>query len=170
MPLPDLHYLRRAEGWFELGTACEAEAELEAIAPEWCGHPEVLSLRWRIYVQAQNWEESLVLALSWTRQIPEDPRGWIALARTFYHRRQVRAAYVLAVAKSSEFVESWQLLFDTARYACLLGKHQEAEEYLHLALMMGDARAIKLMALEHPDLEGLRTKQIRPRRPAALSN
>jgi hypothetical protein len=44
----DLHYLRAAQGWTELGNALEAARELERITPEQWAHPEVLKVRAKI--------------------------------------------------------------------------------------------------------------------------
>ncbi len=43
---PDIHYLRAAEGWLELGNALEARAEIEQVSLVYCGHPDVLKVRW----------------------------------------------------------------------------------------------------------------------------
>ncbi|MDB6123712.1 MAG: hypothetical protein JWQ71_2705 [Pedosphaera sp.] len=45
---PDTHYLRAAEGWYELGNPFEAGRELEQITPTQWAHPEVLKVRAKI--------------------------------------------------------------------------------------------------------------------------
>jgi len=155
MDYPDLLLLRWAEGWLELGSAHEADLQLEEISRERRGHPDVLSLRWRIHAQEQNWSECLLLELAWTEQLPDDPAGWMALGRTFYYKNRIAEAYELGIAKASEFADSWEWHYDTARYACRLGKRQAAERFLGLAMAAGDPTAVKLRAMEDPDLQTL---------------
>lgn len=152
---PDAHYLRRAEGWFELGNLREAEWQLEEISPNQRRHPDVLALRWQMYARDQDWDECLLLALSWTQQSAGDPRAWIALARAFYHKEQIAEAYAVCLARVNDFAKCWELLYDTARYACVLGNRRDAEHYLHLAMTAGDRQAVKLRALVDPVLAPL---------------
>jgi hypothetical protein len=42
LDLPDIHHLRAAQGWLELGNHLEANEELEKIAPALRAHPSVL--------------------------------------------------------------------------------------------------------------------------------
>jgi hypothetical protein len=152
---PDLHFLQWAEGWLDLGNAHEAHLELEQIRPDRRGHPDVLALRWQIYAQDQNWSDCLLLALSWTEQSPSDARGWIALEQTFYHKKQISAAYSVCAAKACDFADCWELFYDAGCYACLLGRIKEANQYLHLALSVGDAKAVRRRALKGPDLTAI---------------
>jgi hypothetical protein len=154
LPHPDLHFLHWAEGWLELGNAREAHLELEQIRPDRRGHPDVLALRWQIYANEQNWSDCLVLALSWTEQLPNDPRGWMALARTFYHRKEVAEAYAVCAAKAHDFAGCWELLYETARYACRLNRRKEAKQFLHFAIAVGHEK-VKLRALGDPELAAL---------------
>ena len=50
---PDCHHLRAADGWLELGSPAEAEAELALIAPEHQRHPDVLEMRWVLIEQSE---------------------------------------------------------------------------------------------------------------------
>jgi predicted Zn-dependent protease len=155
MDYPDLLFLRWAEGWLDLGSAREAQRQLEEISGERRSHPDVLLLRWQIQAQEQNWSECMLLALAWTERLPNDSRAWIALARTLYHKNRIAEAYEIGIGKASEFAGSWELLYDTARYACLLGKRKEANQFLRLAMAAGDENEVKVRALEDPDLQGL---------------
>jgi hypothetical protein len=155
LPLPDLHFLHWAEGWLDLGNSHEAHRELEQIRPDRRGHPDVLSLRWQIYAEEQHWSDCFVLALSWTERWPTDPRGWIALAQTFYHRKQIADAYSVCVAKATDFPECWELLYNTARYACLLGRLTEAMQYVQVAMVVGDPKDVRQRALNDPDLTAI---------------
>ena len=56
---PDIHFLRAAEGWVELGDWREAEAELGRMRAELQGHPAVLAMRFRIFATAKDWQRAL---------------------------------------------------------------------------------------------------------------
>ena len=152
---PDIHRLRAAEGWLELGNPVQANEELDGIDKAQCTHPDVLLLRWHIYARAKMWPVCIVIANALTARSPKDPRGWVALAETLYFMERISDAYTVAFAKASEFPDSWRLLYGTARYACLLGKTQEADQYLQLAMAVGDTRAVKRRARLDPDLKPL---------------
>ena len=152
-PYPDAHYIAAAEGWLDLGNPVEAMSELEHVSPVLRMHPEVLLIEWHLRAKSRDWRPCLVLAHRVTERLPKDPRGWVALARTFYLCGEVPKAYKVAVSKVDLFPRSWPLLYDTARYACLLGKRRQAEQFLRLAMAAGDKRSIKSRAQSDPDLE-----------------
>jgi predicted Zn-dependent protease len=156
---PDLFYLRAAEGWLELGNSQEATGELDQIAPPQRMHPEVVCLRWNISVKARRWTDCMDLARALTERYPDNPCGWVALAQTLYFTKRIAEAYEIGIAKSEDIPNCWQLLYDTACYACLLGKKTEAEQFLQLAMAVGDRRTIKLRALSDPDLQMLWTRE-----------
>jgi hypothetical protein len=47
----DMHHLRAAQGWVELGNHLEADTELEKIEDKYRIHPDVLEVRWGIYAR-----------------------------------------------------------------------------------------------------------------------
>jgi predicted Zn-dependent protease len=152
---PYLFYVLAGEGWLELGNASEAIRELDQMPPEHRDHPDVLHLRWHIHASIGKWDYCLSAAKALTDSAPDDPRGWIILAETYYRKRDVQKAYRIALANSADFPESWHLLYDTACYACLLGKPTEAKQFLRRAMTVGDREEIKRRALEDPDLADL---------------
>ncbi len=159
LPHPEIHQLRAAEGWLELGNAKEANSELDRLSPAYRVHPDVLHLRWQIQRKAQEWERCFELACSLTELSPQDPRGWAALAQSFYFFKRYAQAYDLAVAKLSKFPTCWPLYYDAACYASLTGRYTRAREFLDLALKFGDADRINQMAETDPDLDALRQEQ-----------
>src|SRR5580765_8485196 len=62
LPLPDKWHLYAAQGWVGLGDHAQANEELEKIAPELSGHPDVLEVRLRICSHANNWEACVDIA------------------------------------------------------------------------------------------------------------
>ncbi len=53
MEQPDSFHLSGAEGWLGLGCCLEANDELDQIAPERRAHPDVLTVRYKIYAAAR---------------------------------------------------------------------------------------------------------------------
>jgi len=53
---PDIHFLNHAHGWLGLDLPQEAVVELNAIAPEFQNHPDVLDARWQLETRLNNWE------------------------------------------------------------------------------------------------------------------
>jgi hypothetical protein len=155
VPNPDAHYLRAAEGWLELSNPQEATAELDRIGRKYQGHPDVLSLRWQVHQRNSQWDACLVVARAQTESAPKDPRGWIALAQTFYYRKLFQNAYDIAVSKITAFPSHWPLYYDAACYACLTGRMDQARQFFQLAMVCGDAAEVRLRALADPDLRAL---------------
>jgi tetratricopeptide (TPR) repeat protein len=164
---PDLFFFRAAEGWFELGNFVESAAELDRIRLKWRTHFDVLHLRWRLLAHAQQWDRCLVVGRALTDGYPNNARSWLTLAETYYLMGDIRKAYRVAAANAVEFPECWHLLYDTACYACLLGKFDEAKQFFQLAMRVGDAKTIRRRALEDPNLEPLWEPPPAPRRERA---
>jgi tetratricopeptide (TPR) repeat protein len=155
--LPDLHYLNAALGWLELGNHVEANAELENIAPALRSHPAVLELRWQIFAKAGNWVACLDIAAATVEMAPEFATGWIY--RAYSLRRAPGGG--LAPAQAG-LLQAWQkfpkesiIPYNLACYACQFGKLKEAWDWLEKAFDLGDPKALKLQALDDPDLEPL---------------
>jgi tetratricopeptide (TPR) repeat protein len=133
---PAFFQYQAAEGWFELGDLDEAIKELGRMSARARARPEVLRLRWRILVRREQWNRCLALAKRLVRRFPEDPLSWVALAETFYLRRDVETAYRIASDMVAQFPQSWNLLYDAACYACLIGRFDQAKRFFQLALIV----------------------------------
>jgi hypothetical protein len=55
----------------------------------------------------------------------------------------------------SHLPELWEISYNLACYTCQLGRLDEARQWFHRALTLGDEKAIKLEALDDPDLAPL---------------
>lgn len=152
---PGYFHLSSAEGWLELGNQTEALGELDHISAAQRVHPDVLYVRWRIFASLNRWRRCLVIARALSERAKDDVRGWIALARSFRGEEELQKAYSVAITQASRFPESWQLLYDAASYACLLGKREQAVEYLGLAMAAGDLHFIRRKARKDPDFDRL---------------
>jgi predicted Zn-dependent protease len=149
-----VHRLRAAEGWLELGNHIEANEELEQIRPQLRVHPEVLVLRWHICARSKKWDACIMIAKALIDDLPDDPRGWIALAQTFCWQGKVRKAFNVLRNKALEFIDSWPLLYDASRYAFLIDQLEDAENFFCLALAAGNPKEIRRRAQADPDLVG----------------
>ncbi|MBU6399623.1 MAG: tetratricopeptide repeat protein [Verrucomicrobia bacterium] len=160
LPPPDCFHLSAAVGWLELGNPREARAELEAIALERRGHPDVLEVRWQVEARSGQWERCRELAGVLVAQAPERPSTWVLQAYALRRAAGggLRPAWDALRPAAERFPQEAIIPYNLACYACQMGQPGEAWSWLKRALKLGDARQIKAMALEDPDLEPLRSK------------
>src|SRR6266516_3278553 len=74
---PDLHHLRAAIGWLELGNPTEAGEEIARLSPESLDNPNVLAVRWQICAATQSWDAARDIAHRQVAVAPERVNGWI---------------------------------------------------------------------------------------------
>jgi predicted Zn-dependent protease len=91
----DLHHLRAAEGWTELGDFVSACNELEEIAAEAMANPAVLSMRYSIYAKAKKWDMAWEIANGLTAMVPDDFATWINLAYATRRKTEGRVLHLL---------------------------------------------------------------------------
>jgi hypothetical protein len=78
-----------------------------------------------------------------------------ALSSEFRDKAELaKEVYEVMVAVADKFPESWAIPFDLACYTCQC-RLDEARQWFHKALELGDEKAIKLEALDDPDLAPL---------------
>ena len=152
----DLHHLRAAEGWLELGNHLEANEELENITAQLRAHPAVLLLRWNVSAMAKKWGVCVELAQELTKLSPDLEQGWGNFGNSLYWAGQTQEAYVCVKPVLDRFPKNPILRYNLACYACQLGHLEEAMFWLEKAFEVGDPKRLKRMALEDPDLEPLR--------------
>ena len=73
----DLQHLKAAKGWIELGAWDVANDELETITPQLRAHPDVLKIRFNIYLMGKHFELATAVGDALLKALPEDPEGWI---------------------------------------------------------------------------------------------
>lgn len=154
---PDIHHVRAAEGWLELGDETEALRELENISPPEKNHPVVLELRFQILAKKGEWDACRVIAGTITRQLPDFAGGWLHLA---YATRRAKggseqAAFDILQPISAIFPDEPTIPYNLACYVCQLGDLPEARRWLKRAFAIGDKKQMKLMALDDADLKPL---------------
>jgi tetratricopeptide (TPR) repeat protein len=154
---PDSHCLSAAMGWLGLDNVAEAGAELEKIAPQFQSHPDVLAVRFDIHAQAGKWDAAAEIAGTLTRLEPGQPGAWISLA--YATRRKtgggIPQARAILIQAQRTFPKEKIIAYNLACYDCQLGDLDAAKAWLDKACTLGDARKMKRMALQDPDLEPL---------------
>lgn len=160
----DTQHLKSAEGWLELKDHLSAFEELEEIAPLSRAHPHVLKLRWRIYNQAGKHDSAFALAEGLTRITPDDAEAFVWHSHSARRRPGSSAteALQLLLDVADDFPDETAVFFDVARYHCLVGKLDEAKEWLHRSFAVAERnetiRQWKLWSLDDPDFEPLRKR------------
>jgi predicted Zn-dependent protease len=152
---PDTLHLSAAEGWLELGNLDEAANELHRITPQLRAHPAVLDVRWQISIKAKQWEMAEEISGALIQMLPKDPNAWRMHANSYHYAGRYQEAHDIAKGKLKAFPKDWPLHYDLACYCCRLGKLEEARNWFHRAIDLGDAKVITLRALDDPDLEPL---------------
>ena len=85
----------------------------------------------------------------------QEKLGWIHLSYALHELKQTREAYDNLIAVLEQFPGDWLLRYNLACYSCQLGNLSEAERWLAGAMLKGNAKQIKRMAKDDPDLEPL---------------
>lgn len=153
---PDIFHLRAAQGWLELGSHLDANAELENIAPELRAHPAVLELRWQIYAKEKKWDACRDIAEAITRLSPDEPIGWLHLA--YAARRATggdeQAAFDALFPVAEQFPEVWEIPYNLACYSSMLGNLEAAQSWFKKAMAI-EKKAVQSLAIDEPDLKPL---------------
>jgi tetratricopeptide (TPR) repeat protein len=154
---PDIHHLRAALGWLELGNHLEANEELEKITPQFRAHPDVLEIRWQICAKEKKWDACRDLAASITQLDPARDAGWIHLA---YSTRRasdggLEKARTILLSAGKLFPNVSIIPYNLACYECQLGNLKEALLWLGKAIDLAGKKDIRAMALDDPDLKPL---------------
>jgi tetratricopeptide (TPR) repeat protein len=152
---PDSLHLEAAQGWLGLGNHIEADAELDNITASLRAHPDVLRVRWEVYAAAKKWEAALDIAAALIQLDPDGPLGWVNRSYALHELKRTAEARDNLLRVVDKFPISATMRYNLACYECQLGRLEQAKEWLEKAFKLGDARAMKLAALDDPDLEPL---------------
>jgi tetratricopeptide (TPR) repeat protein len=158
---PDVHHLRAALGWLDLGNDLEATRDLERISAELRVHPDVLEVRWQICARAKKWDACVVIARAIRRLDPNRYSGWLDLAYSLRRAAHagLPAAWDALLPAAEKFPDEPLISFNLSCYACQLGRLEDACHWLRrafaIAARTGAKKRLRLMALNQPDLEPL---------------
>lgn len=148
----DQRHLLAAQGWLELGDWKSANEELDEIAAEHLGHPDVLAIRWLVYAKAGQWMKAVGIARALTKLAPDDHNSFVNLAYALHELKRTKEAWEILLPVAEQFPKVWTIRYNLACYAAQLGDLTGARGWLALAFKLGNAKEIKLMALDDPDL------------------
>jgi tetratricopeptide (TPR) repeat protein len=156
LPPQDVHHLRAAQGWLDLGDHGSAGEELEKVNVEFQEHPVVLAVRYQVLAKAKRWEQAGAVAQTLVQTLPESAFGWLRRSQALHFLGRTQEAWDQLFPAVEHFPGDPLIAYDLACYACQLGRLPEAVEWLKKALAKDQARQLKQAALEDPDLEPLR--------------
>jgi tetratricopeptide (TPR) repeat protein len=155
---PDIHHLRAAIGWLELGDASEAGEEIARITPANLEHPLVLKARWQICAAGQRWNAALPVAERMVEIAPDEAENWIQRAYTLRRAQGagLQRAWDALMPALKRFPREPIIPFNLACYAAQFGRSDEALEWLQQAMDLAEDRGlIRNMALSDKDLESV---------------
>jgi tetratricopeptide (TPR) repeat protein len=146
------HLLATHKGWCELDSFLEANAELDQVKPECRAHPDVLEARWQVYANLEKWEGALESASVLMRTVPGKPEGFLYTASSLQELGRSEEAFQTLMKAVNRFPSDEIVLFDLACLCCMLGRAEEARNWLSKAIEVG-GEDIKLRAMDDPDLQ-----------------
>jgi lipopolysaccharide biosynthesis regulator YciM len=151
---PDIpRILQTAEGYLELGMLDHAALELEHLEPEARTRGDVLTIRCRLFMAAQQWEAMRDVARHLVSMNTMNVQHWIWAAWATRRAENISAARVILQKAKAAHPDDPMIDYNLACYSCQLGEIEEARILLKNAIMANEA--FKMMALKDPDLEPL---------------
>ena len=156
-PTGDLHRLRAADGWIDLGLLEEARAELAGIGAELRNGPDGLEVQWRLFAEMGQWDAAFAVAEQTVRLHPDAEAGWIHRAYAARRRPQggLEIARTLLVEAVPRFPKSAILYFNLSCYCAQLGQLESAWAWLAQSVDLAGWKVIGEMGLKDPDLKPL---------------
>ena len=156
-PAGDLHRLRAAEGWIELGLLEEARAELAEVGAELRNGADGLEIQWRLFAELGQWEAALTVAEQTVKLHPDSEGGWIH--RAYAARRRphgsIELARTLLLEARPRFPKSAIIHFNLACYSAQLNELETAWAWLVKSVDQVGWKVICEMGLKDPDLQPL---------------
>jgi tetratricopeptide (TPR) repeat protein len=152
----ELHHLRSAEGWIDLGLPAEALAEIGQLSSDRQREPITLVVFWRLYSHLGEWEKCVSVAGDLVESAPDNEFGWVHRSYALHELRRTEEAAALLRPALEKFPNEELIPYNLACYACQRGDLDEARRLLQLALQRGKPDEIKARALADPDLVPLR--------------
>jgi tetratricopeptide (TPR) repeat protein len=149
----EMHWLREAEGWAELGNFNFAFEELDNIEATKRTHPLVLQVRSEVYVLAKHWDALIDISKVLIQVRPDHDKGWINCAFALHELKRTREALETLLPVVDKFPDNWCVPYNLACYACQLGEKKAAMKWLARAIDVAPDRDIRTRALNDPDLK-----------------
>lgn len=150
------HGVRAAQGWFELGLAAEAEAEIARLPHEAQRLPEVLKLRFHAARACKRHEDALAVAHDLMVVADEELWGWLYRSQALHWLGRTLEAYELLLPIRSRWPRAFEIPYDLACYCAQSERVEDAAEWFSKAFKLTKhPGAVKSMALADPDLKPL---------------
>jgi len=152
----DLIHLKAAEGWLELESPLEANEELDNIRAELRARPEVLSLRYNVYLKLEQWDGAYEIASALVKLLPDQPDPWIGLAYAMRRKSEgsIEQAEGILLEAHQKFPKEYLFPFNLACYCSQQNRFEEAQAWLKKAMAL-DEMVVKKLAMEDEDLKPL---------------
>ena len=153
LDVTDQRKLLAATGYTELGMFSDAEAELDAIDPDFRHLPVVLALRMEIHSKQHQWERMQGIAVRLMRLHPEDSQWVISYAYATRRAHSLESAKAILQGALLQYPKEPCIPYNLACYECQLGNLESAKLYLEDAIRLHPG--FRDSALKDPDLKGL---------------
>lgn len=153
---PESHHVSGAIGWLELGNLGEALTELNRLPERLRECPEALVVRWEIEAKEKDWVSSLETARKLIAGAPKESEGWVKQSYSLHELKRTQEAWDSLWAVAERFPKLSIIPYNLACYACQLGDHVTALQWLTKAFKLGTREQMKEMALKDTDLQPLR--------------
>lgn len=155
---PELHHVKAANGWVELGAFDDAEEELEKLPDSFRDHPDVLDVEWKITAGQKKWAEALMIAERILGKAPDQVAGWVHRSYSLHELDRTQDAMDCLLPAYKKFPADFVVPYNLACYACRMGDLVNAKTWLERAIKRGEKKVVKKMALADEDLEPLRVE------------
>jgi tetratricopeptide (TPR) repeat protein len=151
---PDIHHLRAAIGWLELGNHTEANEELEKITPALRAHSNVLEIRLQIYAKAGKWGMVVEIGNALVRAVPKSPYGWLHRSIALHQLKRTQEAFDQLLPVADKFPKVWTIPYNLACYCAQTGRLEECKKWFKMAMNIAE-NMVKRAAIDDPDLKPL---------------
>ena len=108
-------------------------------------------------VRAKKWDFVIAVAETLVKLIPNNPQAWIQRSFALHEMKRTQEAFDLLLPAAALFPKQWLIPYNLACYTAQLARLKDSRQWLEKAFAIRNTKAIKLMALEDPDLEPLWT-------------
>jgi hypothetical protein len=154
-----LHVMRAALGWLELGLPEEALVELNRLPAERQSHPDVLELRWMMLANQRDWDAAVQVSSQLIQAAPDRASSWLHHAYALRRATDggLLVAFNVLASAAPKFTDEPTIPYNLACYTCQLNRGgAETLAWFERALAIGKRDDLIEMALEDPDLAPVR--------------
>ncbi len=141
---------RAACGYAELGMARESLAELDAMADEFQGRPEVLQLRLHHLMRKKQWARALVVSRKLCRVAPHASAGFLHAGFCLHQIGRTEEAKAVLLRGPTALLKEPIYYYNMGCYDALLGNFKDAQIHLKISFKMDSS--FRDLARRDPDL------------------